>query len=66
MFFPGAATLGRLKSAVKYTFASTPAGARIEILTTNEQAVQAVHDFLRFQISEHRTGDMNAIVRRAY
>jgi len=66
MFFPGAATLGRLKSEVKYTYASTSAGARIEILTTNEQAVQAVHDFLRFQISEHRTGDMNAIVRRAY
>jgi hypothetical protein len=66
IFVPGTATLARLKSAVKYTATTTDPGARIEIVTTNPQAVQAVHEFLRFQITELRTGDLDAIVRRTY
>jgi hypothetical protein len=65
-FTPGAATLSRLKSEIRYSYTQTDTGARVEIVTSNPQAAQAVHDFLRFQITEHRTGDLNAIVRRTY
>jgi D-Tyr-tRNAtyr deacylase len=35
----------------------TEQGARIRISTSNPEALQAVYDFLRFQIKEHKTGD---------
>jgi hypothetical protein len=66
IFVPGTATLLRLKSDVKYTATKTDTGSRIEIVTTNPQAVQAVHEYLRFQINELRTGDLDAVVRRTY
>jgi len=66
IFIPGAATLSRLKGDVKYSYSQTDTGARVEIVTANPEAARAVHEFLRFQISEHRTGDLNVIVRRTY
>lgn len=65
-FTPGAAALGRFKSEIKFTYTQTDTGARVEIVTTNPDAAKAVHEFLKFQIGEHRTGDMDAIVRRTY
>jgi hypothetical protein len=32
-------------------------GGRVRIHTSNARAVQAIHEFLRFQITEHQTGD---------
>ncbi len=54
---PGVPTMQRLKSAIQYKFEETKQGARIRISTTNLEALQAIHDFLRFQIKEHKTGD---------
>ena len=54
---PGVPTLQRLKSEVTYRFEKTDRGARIRIATANPEAIQAVHEFLRFQISDHQTGD---------
>ena len=54
---PGARDMQRLKADLRYTFESTPDGGRVVIRTSNIQAVKAVHEFLRYQIVEHETGD---------
>lgn len=54
---PGVSTLKRLKSSVRYEFQETDSGGCVRITTHNTQAIQAVHDFLRFQITDHQTGD---------
>ena len=47
----------RLKNDIEYKFEKTKLGARVRISTKNPEALQAIHDFLRFQIKEHKTGD---------
>lgn len=54
---PGVPVMQRLKAEIKYEFEQTERGARVRIKTNNAQALAAVHDFLRFQIKEHETGD---------
>ena len=54
---PGVATLEKLKAEVRYDFAATKLGGTVQIRTTNKEALKAVHEFLRFQISDHKTGD---------
>ncbi len=54
---PGVPVMKRLKSQIKYEFETIPAGARVRISTGNPEAVKAVQDFLRFQITDHQTGD---------
>ena len=54
---PGVPTMQRLKSDIQYKFEETEQGARIRISTISPEALQAVYDFLRFQIKEHKTGD---------
>lgn len=54
---PGVPTMQKLKSDIQYRFEETDLGARIRISTSNPEALQAVYDFLRFQIKEHKTGD---------
>jgi len=54
---PGTKTMTELKDQIDYRFAETERGGRVTISTKNKQALKAVHDFLRFQITEHRTGD---------
>lgn len=54
---PGTATMKRRGSAIRYRYEELPAGGRILISTSDPDALDAVHDFLRFQITEHETGD---------
>jgi hypothetical protein len=54
---PGVAALAAMKSSLKYTYSETPRGGRVDIVSTNSEAVKAVHQFLRFQITDHKTGD---------
>jgi hypothetical protein len=54
---PGVPAMKRLKDAITYEYVSTEKGARVVISTTNPDALSAIHDFLRFQIHEHQTGD---------
>ena len=54
---PGMEAMQRLKKEISYTAESTKLGAQVKIQTTNADALKAIHDFLRFQIEEHRTGD---------
>ena len=54
---PGVPTMTELRDQIHYDFEPTDSGARVRIRTTNAQAVEAVHEFLQFQIAEHQTGD---------
>jgi hypothetical protein len=47
----------RLRNVIDYKVESTEKGARIHIRTKDSQALRAIHEFLRFQISDHQTGD---------
>lgn len=54
---PGTQTMRDLKDEIRYEYEETDQGARVKIQTTNADAIAAIHDFLRFQIAEHKTGD---------
>lgn len=54
---PGVPTLQQLKGAVSYRFEKADRGGRVRITTPNGEALRAVHEFLRFQITDHQTGD---------
>jgi hypothetical protein len=57
---PGVAEMKDRRGDITYTFEELPAGGRIRIATMNHDAVNAIHDFLKFQIQEHHTGDPSA------
>jgi len=47
----------RLSKKISYLVQNTAQGAEIRITTDDLDAIQAIHDFLKFQIEDHRTGD---------
>jgi hypothetical protein len=51
----------RLREAIQYKLENTEHGARIRITSKNANAVAAVHEFLRFQIKDHQTGDSSVV-----
>ena len=54
---PGVPVMKARKKTIRYAYEETPAGARIAITTADPTSLAAIHDFLRFQIEDHRTGD---------
>jgi hypothetical protein len=60
---PGVPTLQRLKVEISYRFEEIPKGGRVRIATKNREAISAVHEFLKFQISDHLTGDPVGITK---
>lgn len=58
---PGVPTMKKLRSQIEYRVEETPSGARVRVSSQNPKAVAAIHDFLRFQIQDHKTGDSTAI-----
>ena len=54
---PGVPEMKRLKSVITYKFEETERGGRVSISSNDPRAVAAVQSFLRFQITEHKTGD---------
>ena len=61
---PGAKELAALKDRLTYTYVETSAGGRVDIVTTDREALDAVHRFLRYQITDHKTGDSVQIGKR--
>jgi hypothetical protein len=54
---PGVAEMKRLQGAIQYRYASWDRGGRVIASSDSAEAVEAIHEFLKFQIREHRTGD---------
>jgi len=58
---PGKNVMTERKAQIAYQFEELPMGGRVKIVTSDKKALAAVHEFLRFQISEHRTGDSGKV-----
>ncbi len=58
---PGAPVMAKLPDQIRFRYADTPDGAKIQISTANPEALRAIHAFLRFQISDHQTGDATEV-----
>ena len=54
---PGVSTMKRLKGEITYKAQATAKGAEVKIASANSEAVSAIHQFLKFQIKDHQTGD---------
>jgi hypothetical protein len=58
---PGVPAMKEKRAEISYSFKELPAGGSVRIQTRNPDAVKAIHEFLRFQIAEHHTGDTTDI-----
>ena len=54
---PGVHTMQERKNAMTFGYEDMPGGGRVRITTADAMAVEAVHEFLQYQIREHATGD---------
>jgi hypothetical protein len=54
---PGTTEMRDRRADITYSFEELPTGGRVRIATANHDALNAIHDFLNFQITDHQTGD---------
>ena len=54
---PGVSEMQRHKDEITYTYEGLDNGGVVRIATSNAEALNAIHDFLQYQIREHVTGD---------
>jgi hypothetical protein len=54
---PGTTVMKEKRAEIRYNFEQLSDGGRVRIRSTNPAALKAIHDFLRFQIQDHHTGD---------
>ena len=54
---PGVPVMTKLKNQIRYRYEPAESGGSVVISSANAEAVSAIHDFLKFQITEHKTGD---------
>jgi len=60
---PGVTTMQARKDALTFRYEDLPGGGIVQISTADAKARQAVHEFLRYQIREHATGDALTIAK---
>jgi hypothetical protein len=58
---PGTAVMKQRKDELHWDFVETPRGAKLVITADNKPALDALHEFLRFQIEDHKTGDCEMV-----
>jgi hypothetical protein len=58
---PGVEAMKRLKAEIKYQYGEIEHGAQVRLSTANTEAIKAIHEFLRFQIQDHQTGDTTEV-----
>ena len=58
---PGVPTMKKLKSAIHYSAEPLSNGGRVKMETSSPEGIAAVHQFLRFQIKDHETGDATSV-----
>lgn len=52
---PGTAIMAAKRDEITYKVEDLPHGGAIRIRTTDPDAIRAIHSFIEFQVSEHRT-----------
>lgn len=58
---PGVPVLKQKKDAVTYRYEELENGGKVNITTADKEAKAAIHDFLKFQIKDHQTGDPEVV-----
>jgi len=61
---PGTKVMTERKNVIRYQYVETATGGRVNIVTSDPDALAAVHTFLKFQIAEHKTGDPTIVRTR--
>jgi hypothetical protein len=61
---PGAKAMTERKGTIRYQYVETAKGGRVDIVTSDPAAIAAAHQFLKFQIAEHKTGDPTTVRTR--
>jgi hypothetical protein len=61
---PGTEQMAAMKNRIRFAYVETPMGGRVDIFTSDAAALQAGHEFMRFQIADHRTGDTTSVTKR--
>lgn len=59
---PGVSEMQKLKSSIRYQYEEMERGARLRISSKDPAAVAAIHQFLKFQIEDHQTGDSTEVL----
>jgi hypothetical protein len=54
---PGVTVMQKSSHAISYKYEELTSGGAVRIQARDSRALEAVHQFLRYQITEHRTGD---------
>lgn len=54
---PGAGAMAEMKAEISYRAEERGSGAALVITSANAKAIGAVHEYFRYQIREHKTGD---------
>jgi hypothetical protein len=60
---PGVAVMQANKQLISYRYEDRPGGGAVVLSTTSADALKAIHDFMRYQITEHKTGDPLTVTR---
>jgi hypothetical protein len=60
---PGVPEMRVDKESIAYRYEDLPQGGAVRIVTANDRARKAVHEFLRYQIKEHQTGNPTEVKR---
>jgi hypothetical protein len=58
---PGVPQMQKLKSSIRYQYEQMERGGRLRIASKDPAAVAAIHEFLKFQIEDHQTGDPKTV-----
>jgi hypothetical protein len=61
---PGVSAMKEKRAHISYTLEEVAAGGKLQIRTADRDSLKAIHEFLRFQISDHNTGDSTDITSR--
>jgi hypothetical protein len=61
---PGTKIMTERKAAIRFQYVETLNGGRVNIVTTDAAALAGVHEFLKYQIAEHKTGDPTTVRMR--
>lgn len=54
---PGVETMRAERARIRYSFSEEDRGGAVRLQTDDPAVRRAIHEFLRFQIQDHRTGD---------
>lgn len=58
---PGVSVMKSHSQEIHYQFTESETGGQVSLVTQDPEAIQAVHEFLKFQIREHKTGDPETV-----